>query len=181
MSTKWKYASLPASERLGLIRNGNEDVYKNELERSRQVISARKNAGLDISEQKKWVDSVGYNYSLYNAEKAGIPLSRVNSTGYADSLLGIKPEKSGKKGAIGTVTPKSQNEYKAAEYLKELGEKLDKAAKGKENVYEWLVNNGIDSNSEAGKKRLDAFDDELEVLAEKYKKEYLSAVKALYR
>ena len=28
MSTKWKYAAVPASERLGMIRSGNKDVYE---------------------------------------------------------------------------------------------------------------------------------------------------------
>ncbi len=178
MSTKWKYASLPASERLGMIRSGNKDVYDNEIARAKDVIKARNDAGLDTSEQKKWIDDVSYNYNLYNASKMGVAKSDVNKTGYADRLLGISvPAK--KKKVYGTVTDESNRLYKANKYLEQFYGKVAEAANKREYVKEWLLNNGIDEASETGRKYLAEFDKELDALTEKYRKEFVSKVKAL--
>lgn len=178
MSTKWKYATLSANERLGMVRNGNKDVYDNEIARAKDVIKARNEAGLDISEQKKWIDDVSYNYNLYNASKMGISPSDVNKTGYADRLPGISaPTK--KKKVYGTVTDESNRLYKAKKYLEQFYGKVAEAANKRENVKEWLLNNGIDENSETGKKYLAEFYKELDALTEKYRKEFVSKVKAL--
>ena len=165
MSTKWKYASLPASERLGMIRSGNKDVYESELARAKDIIKVRNEAGLDTGEQKAWIDDVSYNYNLYNASKMGISPSRVNKTGYADRIFG------------GT---NSEKKYTAEAYLDEFYEKVAEAAGKRKNVKEWLLNNGIDESSDTGKKYLEEFDKELDALTEKYRKEFISKVKAVY-
>ena len=87
MANKWKYSTLPASERLGMVRSGNKDVYDNEIARSLDVIKQKKELGLDISDQKDWIDQVSYNYNLHNANGLA-SASKVNKTGYADRLLG---------------------------------------------------------------------------------------------
>lgn len=175
MSTKWKYASLPASERLDMVRSGNKDVYESEIARSLDVINSRKALGLDISEQKNWIDSVGYNYNLYNAQQMGIPEKRVNNKGYADRILGeftpaVTVKTSSRK--------KSDADYYAKKYLDEFYTKVSDAKQKRASIEEWLINNGIDKNSEAGKMYLDEFENELEELTEKYRKEYVSKVKA---
>lgn len=179
MSTKWKYASLPASERLGMIRSGNKDVYESELARAKDIIKVRNEAGLDTGEQKAWIDDVSYNYNLYNASKMGISPSRVNKTGYADRIFGgTNSEK--KKKVYSTVTNKSEKKYTAEAYLDEFYEKVAEAAGKRKNVKEWLLNNGIDESSDTGKKYLEEFDKELDALTEKYRKEFISKVKAVY-
>ena len=52
MASKWKYASLPASERLNKIRGGDKEVYESEIARSADIINSRKELGLDTSEQR---------------------------------------------------------------------------------------------------------------------------------
>ena len=180
MSTKWKYATLPASERLDLVRNGNKDVYDSEISRSLDVINSRKALGLDISDQKKWIDSLGHNYNLYNAGNMSIPANRVNATGYADRLLGEGTSTS--KVKSNTQRTKSSNTTRImSDYLDEFYAKLAEASGKRKNVKEWLLNNGIDENSDTGKMYLEEFDDELAKLAEKYKAEYISKVNSLMK
>ena len=93
MKNKWKYATVSADERLGMVRNGNKDVYDSEIERSVDVIKRNESEGLDISGQKDWIDRLSYNYNLYNAERMGIPEDKVNKTGYADRILGKTKKK----------------------------------------------------------------------------------------
>ena len=86
-NSNWVYADLPANERLEMIRNGDEDVYNQEVERSKEVIQSREELGLDIEAQKKWLDELGYQRSLYRAEQSGIPTGQVSTTGYANMIL----------------------------------------------------------------------------------------------
>ena len=72
MSTKWKYASLPADMRLERLRSGDEALYKEEIARTKDAISKRLSEGVDASEQMKWADTVSYNYNLSKAENMGI-------------------------------------------------------------------------------------------------------------
>lgn len=184
MSNKWKYSTLPAYERIGMIRSGNKDVYDNEIARSKDVIKQRKELGLDISDQKDWIDEVSYNYQLHNAESSGEDLSTVMKTGYADRVLGeyVAPKRAGKEKRqriVNVNTSANKKAKYAKQYLEEFYDKVEKAEKGREAVREWLINNGIDENSVDGKKYLDDFEDELNGLTEKYMKEYISKVKAL--
>lgn len=88
MASKWNYASLPAEERLSKIRAGNKEVYESEIARSAEIAKSRKELGLDTSEQRAWIDRVSTAYNKGNAERLGIPESAVNTTGYADRVLG---------------------------------------------------------------------------------------------
>ena len=176
MSTKWTYSTLPASERLDMVRNGNKDVYDSEISRSLDVIETRKSLGLDISDQKDWIDSLGYNYNLYNASRMGIPSKKVNKSGYADRLLGKETTSASKTKSVSSGSKEA--DYYAKKYLDEFYNKVSEAQAKRANVKEWLVNNGIDENSDIGKMYLAEFDDELEKLTEKYRNEYFSKVKA---
>lgn len=177
MANKWKYSTTPASERLDMVRSGNKDVYNSEIERSLDVINSRKSLGLDISDQKDWIDSVSYNYNLYNASKMGIDAKDVNKTGYADRILNDGSSSKKKVRAI-SVSKKADADYYADKYLDEFYTKVSEAAKKRGSVLEWLLNNGIDKDSEIGRKYLDDFDKELDEVTEKYRKEYISKVKA---
>lgn len=83
MSSKWKYADLPAQTRLDMLKNGNKDLFDEEIARTKEVMEARREVGLDTDAQEKWIDNVGYNYNLHLAEKAGEDRDNVSTSGYA--------------------------------------------------------------------------------------------------
>ena len=175
MKNKWKYATVSADERLGMVRNGNKDVYNSEMERSLDAVKRNSAEGLDISAQKNWIDSLSYNYNLYNAERMGIPANKVNKTGYADRILGTSGGSGKSKSKyLTSVSSKADGNYYAKKYLTEFYGKVKEAEAKRENVREWLVNNGIDEKSDTGKKYMDEFDKELEAVTEKYRNEYFS-------
>lgn len=89
MSSKWKYATIPAEQRINMLRNdGNEALYKEELARTQDVIISRLEAGLDVKAQMDWADTVSYNYKAGEVERAGGSADNVARTGYADQLFG---------------------------------------------------------------------------------------------
>ncbi len=158
MANKWKYSTLPASERIERIRNGDEDVYNSEIERSNDVIKQRQQAGLDVSEQNKWIENLNYNYGLSKAEKKSTrnkPIS-INS-----------------------------NEVYAAQKVTELFE--DYCAKVKQtedeegHLKEWLLNNGIDEKSKVGKEYLDGYRAEAKNKINKHYNEYINSVDKLFK
>lgn len=83
MSSKWKYAELDAEHRLALLNNGNKELFDEEVARTKEITDARRELGLDTSAQEKWMDEVGYNYSLSLVDE-GTPVSK---TGYAKLYL----------------------------------------------------------------------------------------------
>ena len=181
MANKWKYASLPASERISRIRGGDKDVFDSEIARSLDVIKSRGELGLDTAEQRAWIDEINYNYNLAGAEKMGTSPSLVNQTGYAAKLLGEDSPRRFGKGAYkpGTLINKASEQRAAAQELqKELAGKLSEVRKERAATEEWLVNNGIDTDSVDGKKFLAQADKEIADQSERLKKEYLSALKA---
>ena len=68
MSTKWKYATMPAEQRLEEVRGGNTELYKEELARTQDVINSRRAVGLDVSEQESWANRVTQNYNLSKSQ-----------------------------------------------------------------------------------------------------------------
>ncbi len=179
MASKWKYASLPASERLNKIRGGDKEVYESEIARSADIINSRKELGLDTSEQRDWIDRVSYTYNLSNAEKLGISPESVNKTCYADVLLGS----SGAAGApkekrTVTVSGKlAKQKGVVSELSAALNAQIAEAEKERENVVEWLLNNGIDASGKQGEKFLEQADREIAAKVESYKQKYRSELK----
>ena len=177
MASKWKYASVPAEERVTRIRQGDKDLYDSEIDRSLDVIASRKELGLDIGEQKDWIDRLSYNYNLSNAEKQGIDPADVSKTGYAAKLLG---ENTSAKKGYGVHYVKNLEAWdKAYDYLKEYDEKVKALSDGKKVLDEYLINNGIDRTSGSAKRYYDELDKQIADKAEQYRKEYISKVKAL--
>lgn len=103
MATKWKYATIPAKQRLEMLKSGNDDLYNEEIARTKDAISNRLAAGLDVSEQMKWADTVSYNHNLSKAAKMGVSEENVAKDGYADRLFGDMTESVGNK-KISTVS-----------------------------------------------------------------------------
>lgn len=93
MSSKWKYASLDADTRLEMLRSGNKDVFDEEVERTKSVTNARRELGLDTTEQENWMDTVGYNYSLYNGAAQGESKDNISKSGYAKIYLKSEKDK----------------------------------------------------------------------------------------
>lgn len=160
MSTpKWKYALLPADERIKLVRGGNADVYNSEMARTRSVIKERESLGLDTNSQVDWANKLGYNYNLGNAESMGISPDSVNKTGYGERMLSSwkEPEKSSEKKnrtQSGSSLHRVQlGLYKAAEerrIRKRFAQYKAEAKKDMENyssvIREDLINNGANPN-----------------------------------
>lgn len=155
---KWTYSTLTADERLDRIRKGDEDVYNSEIERSNDVIKQRKEAGLDISAQNNWIDTLNYNYGLSKAE---------------NKAKRNKP-----------ITIKS-NEVYAAQKVNELFEdycaKVKQAEDEENHLKEWLLNNGIDEKSKVGKEYLDGYRAEAKNKINKYYNEYTNSVDKLLK
>lgn len=107
MATKWKYATIPASQRLSMLKDGNDELYKEEIARTKDAISNRLAAGLDVSEQMKWADTVSYNHNLSKAKAAGVDESSVAKDGYADRLFGDMTESVGKDKVSTVSAPKA--------------------------------------------------------------------------
>ena len=103
MATKWKYATIPADQRLSMLKDGNDELYNEEIARTQDAISNRLAAGLDVSEQMKWADTVSYNHNLSKAKNMGVDESTVAKDGYAEKLFGNMTESIGTK-KVSTVT-----------------------------------------------------------------------------
>lgn len=178
VANKWKYSSLPASERIEMVKNGDKDVYDSEIARSVDVINSRNELGLDITEQKNWIDTLSYNYNLGNAAKMGIEQSKVNKTGYADYILGTEKPESTKRKYVGTS--KYADFVSAVEELRLAYEaQNDETEKKIANMEEWLLNNGISKDSADGQKYLKDFQDKIDAEKEQNLAEYKSKVKSL--
>lgn len=184
MASIWKYADLPASERLDMIRNGNKDVYDNEVARSLDKIKEREKEGVSTDDQKAWLDTLSYNYNLGAASQIA-PGSKVNKTGYTDVYFGLgnsgskKSKKSDDYKVKMTSSGQVQFDYEAGKILEEYMEIFKKLESERNNGEEWLLNNGIDKNSETGKKYLIMFDEQLQSKKDKYYNEYISKVREL--
>ena len=54
MNSSWQYSHLGQRERLGLIRQGNSDVYNAEKKNNQSLRTARQKAGLSTDEIDRW-------------------------------------------------------------------------------------------------------------------------------
>ena len=160
------------------IKKGDKDVYDSEIAKTLDVIKSREAAGLDIDEQKKWIDTVSYNYNLANADAMRVKADNVNKTGYADNILyGKLP---GKKKKVTTVVSKdSEMLYEANQAYGEYLTKLKDAENGITAVKEWLINNGIKEDSDDGQMFIRAFERELAEKNESLLSEYSSKLRSI--
>ena len=177
MASKWKYASLPAEERLQKIRSGNKDIYESEIARSVDTAKARQHLGLDVSEQRDWIDRVSYAHNAASAEKLGISPASVNKTGYADRLLGLAKTDKSQKRFVTLSNRKSRQQGIVQELNETLSKQIASAEKTREGVVEWLFNNGIDVSSDQGERFLEQADKEIAAKVESYKSAYRTALK----
>lgn len=182
MAGKWKYSTLSAAERLERVRGGDKDVYDSEIGRSLDVIRSREELGLDISDQKAWIDALGREYNRANAEKMGFPASLANETGYADALLGAKVDARGhkKSGTIISTTWSDGGRYaKLLRYQNELLDRIERAEAAESLLEEWMRNNGIAADSGEAEKIRERFREETDAKLEPYRRQYIERAEKL--
>ena len=183
MANKWKYADLPAAERLDMIKNGNKDVYDNEVARSLDKINQYEKAGLNTDAQKEWLNTLSYNYNLSSASQMGIAPENVKKTGYTGLYFGLGDSNKKKKDEPVRVKTSNKANFdyeveKLTEEYKKLIEDINSEVKIAE---EWLLNNGIDKESEDGKKHIKMFEATLDSRKNKHYNNYVSKLNALVK
>lgn len=125
--TKWKYGTVPAAQRLSMLREGNKELYDEEIARTRDVITDRLSAGLSVDEQMKWGDTISYQYNLSNAEKAGLSPDSVAKSGYSEKLFGDLAVSNGSTTSTVASPKKVNTESYRDNYKNETTESLGKA------------------------------------------------------
>ena len=121
MASKWKYADLDAQHRLNLLEKGYKEVFDEEVARTREVTKARRELGLDTTEQENWMDLVGYSYNSYLSDGS----APVSKTGYAELYLGDKkPNKTIPAGKVNMDRP-----FTGTPYFSDATRKIEKARK----------------------------------------------------
>lgn len=136
MASKWKYANVSAGQRLKMLRDGNHELLDEEVDRTKEIVRARRELGLDTKEQEDWIDTVGYNYSLSKAKDG----QKINRSGYAALYLGdskndsepspVKAYRDGKPETNGTYITNAKRKIASARKLAlESAEKKYDAAK----------------------------------------------------
>ncbi len=200
MSSNWKYADIDAETRLSMLREGNEELFDEEVARTKEVVSARESAGLDTDAQRKWLDKVGYNYNLYTAKNAGEDTNKVSKEGYARLYLDKKPQKMVVDGRIKNVKSKNEENtalgegYEIIEGAKELARTVleekytkikDEARKRlldeNEFLKEALVNSGASLEGGKAKKAKEKLEEMLKEIYGEYDKRFESEREALGR
>ena len=131
MATKWKYANLDAQHRLDLLKEGNKELFDEEVARTKEITRARRELGLDTTEQENWMDTVGYNYSL---SLAGVG-DKVSKTGYAELYLKDKPKNSGTS-PVKSYSEKVASTYRFADAKRKVAKAGDLAKKALAKEYE---------------------------------------------
>ncbi|MBE6703756.1 MAG: hypothetical protein E7583_00690 [Ruminococcaceae bacterium] len=182
MASKWKYADLDANHRIGLLRKGYKELFDEEIARTKEITKARRELGLDTTEQEKWMDTVGYNYNLSMAGEG----DKVSKDGYARLYLGEKkadteksPVKSFREDApkvTGYISAAKRKITKAQELARESLTKQYEAkkVKARDELYdkypylkEQILNEGASPEGGKMKRAYDSVEKELsEIYAE---------------
>lgn len=179
MASKWKYASLNAESRLKMLRNGNKSVFDEEVARTKDITKAMRELGLDTTAQEKWMDEVGYNYSLSTAA----PTDKVSKSGYSKLYLDGDGKKSTEK-AKTVAAPANTYITDAKLKIQSAGKLAKKAAvqkydglkqAAKKELYssnpyleEALINSGASLNGGKAAKAFEAIENRLEEIYADY-------------
>ena len=156
MAYNWKYATLSDRERMKRIRNGDTDVYNAEKEMNKIMRQNRSEAGLSTDYVDGWDKAIDDAYADAVAKQSGSvrvnyqspSLSAVNNA-YTKAMKALREEK--------------------AEALKDATEQAESA---RENLSEWLVNNGFSDEGSTAKKEREELEKSIAELIEKIKTQY---------
>lgn len=168
MQTKWKYATIPADQRIAMLGEGNEELYKEEMARTEDVIKMRLDLGLDVDEQMKWADTVSYNYNLGKAKQIGISPENVHSDGYAERYFGTLTGS--------TYTPKNtQTKKTSAESASLSG---DIAGHDANSLYKSVTDAYVDGINQRAKVLQGSYKDYIGSIRSDYAQKKKAAIKA---
>ncbi len=157
----WKYASLPETERLNMIKSGNKDVYDTEIARLDSLSNARKSAGLTNN-----ADIDMWKENLVAAQKKAVSnsykVTRTDSTPvfYSGDAADIMD---------------SFNQYMTnlkKEYQSNRKAALKLASGAKAELEEWLASNGLSNDGKTAVTKNAEIDDQLYTTIEKLTRAY---------
>ncbi|MBR2021442.1 MAG: hypothetical protein IJ939_03310 [Clostridia bacterium] len=156
MANNWKYATLSDRERLKMIRNGDTDVYNAEMEMSRILRKNRNEAGLSTDYIDSWENAVRDAYAGALAKqnestriKYHSPAISAANSAYTKAMKILREEK--------------------AEAIKDATEQAESA---RDNLSEWLANNGFSDEGSTAKKEREELEKSIADLLEQVKAQY---------
>ncbi len=154
----WKYASVPQRERVKMIRNGNSDVFNEEIKLSQNLYDVRKDFGLDTTEIEEYKN---YITSAYNKGKKENDPQTKNTPVFYDAVT---------DNAINNFYEKAiaySNSYVAQK------EKARDMAKTSQDVLEeWIAANGHSKDGKLYREKSLEIQNELDEQLKKIKAEY---------
>ena len=156
MANNWKYATLSDRERMKRIRNGDTDVYNAEKEMNKIMRQNRSEAGLSTDYVDGWDKAIDDAYADAVAKqnestriKYHRPAISAANSAYTKAMKALREEK--------------------AEALKNADEQAESA---RDNLYEWLANNGFSDEGSTAKKEREELEKSIADLLEQVKAQY---------
>lgn len=157
MQNKFKYSTYTQRERLGMIRDGNEDVYNYEKQRNKELQALRRDLGLSTQDVDDWNKTIDNAYSMSQKktqDKSGLPkftggkYAEINKA-FSESIKNLRQQKDE---SIKNVTDDAESTLRY--------------------ISEWLANNGYSEKGQlvtATKKEInDAFEAALKGILKDY-------------
>lgn len=156
MAYNWKYATLSDRERMKRIRNGDTDVYNAEKEMNKIMRQNRSEAGLSTDYVDGWDKAIDDAYAGALAKqnestkiKYHSPAISAANSAYTKAMKALREEK--------------------AEAIKDATEQAESA---RENLSEWLSNNGFSDEGSTAKKEREELEKSIADLLEQVKAQY---------
>lgn len=156
MAYNWKYGTIGQRDRLKMIRNGDAGVYNSEKERNKELRAEWVAQGVSTKDIDDWdatiddayADAVAKQNKSVRVNYQSPSLSAVNNA-YTKAMKVLKEEK--------------------AEALKNADEQAESA---RENLSEWLINNGFSDEGSTAKKEREELEKSIADLIEQVKTQY---------
>lgn len=163
----WKYASLSEKERLGRIRNGDNDVYNTEIARLDYLSGARKSLGFETKDIEDWRTLVNQAKSA-SSEKQPYKVSPSKGlpkfySGNTDKTIGDFYS------YMSSLNKKLSDDRNAA---------LTEAAQAKTKLDEWLSTNGLSADGGTAARKSTEIENNLSDELEKLYKTYSENAKS---
>lgn len=161
MANNWKYATLSDRERMKMIRNGNTDVYEAEKVNNKKLKKDQQALGLSTAYVDSWDKAIDDAYLKAMTKKdesvrvkySSPAISAANSA-YSKAMKALREEK--------------------ATALNDANEQAEDA---RENLSEWLANNGFSNEGSTAKKEREELEKGIADLIEQVKAQYRARAK----
>ena len=151
----WKYASLGERDRLKLIRDGNEDVYKTEKKQNSAIKKAWENVGLDTAKIDNWDKMIDDAFES-SKKSAKNDLPKFMSTRASNATNELNRQMKQLKNQAFT----------------EAEDAVEKAANDMEYIKEWLAGHGYSSLGSTAQKKKKEISDELSDVLDEISREF---------